>query len=372
MEVDECLNQPQEEAASSVVDHVESESASAVVFNENAVAEEASHIITEHMEQPVEQPTESAEQLAAENLTEHHQTEQIPDQSAAQNNTASVADSLDENLSNQIANLNANEEELPEAANSSQLENVAGEISSAAVDDDTLNGTANESMNLDDATCKSALHSTTAASVKKDAHDDDSGELDEAGGADDLEDMDQNDSLLFKELGLMAGGGGGGSSMSASAQAAVDSGNNVYTFRKTEWDVKKMENYVKLTFGEVIAMEKLDPPTLNEYLKSFFEHAKKSDGMDYEPESLIGFMNSYERYLKTKNYPESLLRSDAFKESRTILKNKRELVRSIGKLIRTKSKDTCFVLQYHRNLLKEKGLLNRDNPDGLLAEVSFS
>jgi hypothetical protein len=116
-------------------------------------------------------------------------------------------------------------------------------------------------------------------------------------------------------------------------------------------------------------MENMQPALMNRYLKSFFELAKKSDSMDYEPESLIGFMNSFERYLKTKNYSESLLRSETFKESRTVLKKKRELVRSIGKLIRTKTKDTCYLLQFHRNLLKEKGLLNRDNPDCLLAEI---
>jgi hypothetical protein len=148
-------------------------------------------------------------------------------------------------------------------------------------------------------------------------------------------------------------------------------GNNVstHTFRKTEWDVKKLENYVRLAFNDSTPMENMPPVQMNRYLKSFFELAKKSDGMDYEPESLIGFMNSFERYLKTKNYPESLLRSDTFKDSRTVLKKKRDLVRSIGKLIRTKTKDTCYLLQFHRNLLKEKGLLNRDNPDCLLAEI---
>jgi hypothetical protein len=151
----------------------------------------------------------------------------------------------------------------------------------------------------------------------------------------------------------------------------VMNGSNVstHTFRKTEWDVKKLENYVRLSFGDATPMENMQPALMNRYLKSFFELAKKSDSMDYEPESLIGFMNSFERYLKTKNYSESLLRSETFKESRTVLKKKRELVRSIGKLIRTKTKDTCYLLQFHRNLLKEKGLLNRDNPDCLLAEI---
>jgi hypothetical protein len=343
MEVDEALNQLQE----TTVHQVEP----AVALNENAIIQEGSQIL----QQPIDSIAGIVE--SGENVDLSAQNEQIS-QESTRNNVPAV-DSLDENLSNQIANLTANEQ-LPEA-NSSQVADVTGDILSG-VDQDNLNGTVNESMNLDDATCKSANN------TKRD--DDDLGDLDEVGGGngdDDLEDMDQNDSLMLKDLDLTTSG----TSLSAAAQAAADAGNNVYTFRKTEWDVKKMENYVKLTFGEVIAMEKLDPPTLNNYLKSFFEHAKKSDGMDYEPESLIGFMNSYERYLKTKNYPESLLRSDAFKESRTILKNKRELVRSIGKLIRTKSKDTCFVLQYHRNLLKEKGLLNRDNPDGLLAEVCY-
>jgi hypothetical protein len=147
--------------------------------------------------------------------------------------------------------------------------------------------------------------------------------------------------------------------------------NNVstHTFRKTEWDVKKLENYVRNAFCDHTPMESMRPVLLNRYLKSFFELAKKSDGMDYEPESLIGFMNSFERYLKTKQYPESLLRSETFKEARLVLKKKRDLVRSIGKLIRTKTKDTCYLLQFHRNLLKEKGLLSRDNPDCLLAEI---
>ena len=147
--------------------------------------------------------------------------------------------------------------------------------------------------------------------------------------------------------------------------------NNVstHTFKKTEWDVKKLENYVKNAFCDHTPMEGMNPQLLNRYLISFFELAKKSDGMDYEPESLIGFMNSFERYLKTKNYPESLLRSDIFKDARTLLNKKKELVRSIGKLIRTKTKDTCYLLQFHRNLLKEKGLLERDTPDNLIAEI---
>ena len=142
---------------------------------------------------------------------------------------------------------------------------------------------------------------------------------------------------------------------------------SVHTFRKTEWDIKKLENYVKLSFGDERAMELVEPGLLNQYLISFFKLAKKSDGMDYEPESLNGYMNSFERYFKAKNYPESLLNSDSFKESRDELKKKRELVRSIGKLIRTKNNDS--LLEFYRDSLRDKGLLDRENPDSLLAEI---
>lgn len=218
-------------------------------------------------------------------------------------------------------------------------------------------------LSLDEATCKAASNMQVAV-----LSDEDDDELDE----------DEEDQMRFKldkrpvlghshqvkvEYDDLV------SSTIDKPSVSDTSPNNLYTFRKTEWDVKKMENYVRLTFNDSTTMDKMEPHLLNTYLKSFFEFAKKSDGMEYEPESLIGFMNSYERYLKTKNYPESLLRSDMFKESRAILKNKRELVRSVGKLIRTKTKDTAFMLQYYKNILKEKGLLSRDNPDALLAEV---
>ena len=159
--------------------------------------------------------------------------------------------------------------------------------------------------------------------------------------------------------------------LNMSSVNTIQNYNNVstHTFKKTEWDVKKLENYVKNAFCDHTPMEGMQPALLNRYLISFFELAKKSDGMDYEPESLIGFMNSFERYLKTKSYPESLLRSETFKDARTLLNKKKELVRSIGKLIRTKTKDTCYLLQFHRNLLKEKGLLERDTPDNLIAEI---
>jgi hypothetical protein len=160
-----------------------------------------------------------------------------------------------------------------------------------------------------------------------------------------------------------------GTSFNASVSSGPSGIVSNHTFKKTEWDVKKFENHVRTVFGDTQPMESMQPEILNTYINNFFEYAKKGDGMEYEPESLIGYMNSFERYLKAKNYPESLLRSDIFSDTRSMLKRKRDLVRTIGRLVRIKNKDTPYLLKFYRNLFKEKGLLNRENPDCLLAEV---
>ena len=65
----------------------------------------------------------------------------------------------------------------------------------------------------------------------------------------------------------------------ASALSGLDSQANymlnVNTFRKTEWDVKKLENYVRLSFNDLTLMEGMQPAKMNLYLVSFFKLAKK-------------------------------------------------------------------------------------------------
>ena len=194
------------------------------------------------------------------------------------------------------------------------------------------------------------------------------------GGGDEMD--DENDPSLKEieeSLAMSPGSFNNLSDIGSTSFSMGSGGANVsnHTFKKTEWDVKKFENHVRAVFGDTTPIETMQPDVLNNYINNFFEFAKKGDGMEYEPESLIGYMNSFERYLKSKNYPESLLRSDLFSNTRTMLKQKRELVRTIGRLVRIKNKDTPYLLKFYRNLFKEKDLLNRDNPDSLLAEVSL-
>jgi hypothetical protein len=208
-------------------------------------------------------------------------------------------------------------------------------------------------------------HTPILQALTSNSNDDQDESMDTTSGYKEIEDslaMSPNTHISSSDLG---------SSFTMSQLANATGGTSVsnHTFKKTEWDVKKFENHVRNTYGDSTPMENVAPQLLNQYINHFFEYAKKGDGMEYEPESLIGYMNSFERYLKAKNYHESLLRSELFADTRTMLKKKRELVRTIGRLIRIKNKDTSALLKFYRNLFKEKGLLNRDNPDGLLAEV---
>lgn len=143
-------------------------------------------------------------------------------------------------------------------------------------------------LNLDDAAVLVSGEDQTPCSLNLDQCDDSN--LQDENDADISFKQDIDDALAMSpSSGLNSG-------------SYILNGSNVstHTFRKTEWDVKKLENYVRQSYGDMTPMENMDPAQMNRYLKCFFELAKKSDGMEYEPESLIGFMNSFERYLKTK------------------------------------------------------------------------
>ncbi len=82
----------------------------------------------------------------------------------------------------------------------------------------------------------------------------------------DLKDIDKYDESLAMSPGGFGSIGGVGSS------PYTLNGSNVstHTFRKTEWDVKKLENYVRISFGDVTPMENMEPAQMNRYLISFF------------------------------------------------------------------------------------------------------
>jgi len=101
----------------------------------------------------------------------------------------------------------------------------------------------------------------------------------EGGGDLDDDDLgDENDDVNLKEidkfddsLAMSPCGFGSLSGIGSSPYTMNGSNVSTHTFRKTEWDVKKLENYVRLSFGDATPMENMDPAQMNRYLVSFFK-----------------------------------------------------------------------------------------------------
>ena len=76
---------------------------------------------------------------------------------------------------------------------------------------------------------------------------------------------------------------------------------------------------------------KMAPEELDKVLSKFYAEVKKTDGDDYEPESLKIMQSSTERYLKEKVYPVSIVRSREFHNSQEILNVKAISLRQQGR-----------------------------------------
>lgn len=105
---------------------------------------------------------------------------------------------------------------------------------------------------------------------------------------------------------------------------------NKNTQRKTDTDIRIFITYLR-SINEFRAPELIPPNHLDGYLSAFFSVVKKHDGNEYEPASLRGMLCSVERYLKLKNYPQSVTRDSAFTNTRNALKFKQQKLRELGK-----------------------------------------
>ena len=60
----------------------------------------------------------------------------------------------------------------------------------------------------------------------------------------------------------------------------------------------------------------IHPAELNELLLEFILSVRTKEGQDYEPSSLRGMVASFERHLKRKSYPVSIINNLAFERLR--------------------------------------------------------
>jgi len=78
-------------------------------------------------------------------------------------------------------------------------------------------------------------------------------------------------------------------------------------------------------------IESFSPQALDESLTKFYAEVRKRNGSEYEPDSLREMQTSIDRYLRQKNYPDSIISGREFKKSQETLNSKAKLLRYQGK-----------------------------------------
>ena len=83
--------------------------------------------------------------------------------------------------------------------------------------------------------------------------------------------------------------------------------------------------------GEVRPIDLLSTIDLEKFLQSFYAEVRKTNGVEYEPNSLASMQAGIERYLKENNIHFSIIRDRVFSTSRAVLEGKCKNLRNMEK-----------------------------------------
>lgn len=104
------------------------------------------------------------------------------------------------------------------------------------------------------------------------------------------------------------------------------------TAAKTKCDVGVFSRWMEVSCpDEQRDLQDISPTQLNSSLRNFYLTVRKSNGEEYEPDTLVGFKNSIDRYLFERGYSTSACRGDEFKSSRSVLIAKGKQLKKDGK-----------------------------------------
>ena len=78
-------------------------------------------------------------------------------------------------------------------------------------------------------------------------------------------------------------------------------------------------------------IENLEAKELDEVLCAFIVEVKKKDGGEYEPTTLRSFISSFDRYLRKKGYPTTIIDGQEFRKTRETLVAKQKELKKAGK-----------------------------------------
>lgn len=119
--------------------------------------------------------------------------------------------------------------------------------------------------------------------------------------------------------------------LDVSVEDFISEQENESTKKKTLQNVAVLQQFLA-SKNEERKLEEIPPEELNEYLSEFIITVRTKDKQEeYEPSSLRGFIASFERYLKKKNYGHSIIKDLQFEKTRKALSSKQKDLKRKGK-----------------------------------------
>ena len=84
-------------------------------------------------------------------------------------------------------------------------------------------------------------------------------------------------------------------------------------------------------------LENIEAKVLDQLLCWFIVEVKKKEGGEYEPTTLRSFISSFDRYLRRKGYPTTIIDGQEFRKTRETLVAKQKELKKAGKGNKTKA-----------------------------------
>lgn len=110
----------------------------------------------------------------------------------------------------------------------------------------------------------------------------------------------------------------------------VQKQSNKRTLSKTYYDNRLLQKFLDAE-NETRPIQEIPPNQLCAVLCKFFISVRKSDGTNYEPNSLRAFMCSFDRKLRNLGYEWSLVHGNEFAKLRNVVKTKVRELKTFGK-----------------------------------------
>ena len=111
-------------------------------------------------------------------------------------------------------------------------------------------------------------------------------------------------------------------SLDGSIESFIAEEENQNTVKKTKRDVSLLTAFLQRKGETRSEIAEIPPVELNELLSEFILSVRTKEGQEYEPSSLLGMLASFERHIKRRSYPVSIIGDLAFEKLRKTLYSK--------------------------------------------------